>query len=98
MILNLKGTSKNGKNAFYSGAASTIRIALKSFPDGTAPATIEVADGVFAGGKTPKRKLTKEERAALPKLTEAEKIAQAEARLEKRKAKLAKQASAAAGM
>lgn len=89
MTLTLKGLSKNGRAAFYSGAVTPIRLNLATFPNKTAPATIEVPDGTFAAGKAPKVKLTKEERAALPKPTLAEKIAKREAQLAKDKAKLA---------
>lgn len=93
MELTFKSLSKNGKNAFYGGAATVIRIALSAFPDKQAPAVIDVNDGVFAPAKQPKVRETKEERkarlAAQPKPTEAEKIARAEAALAKRKAKLA---------
>lgn len=88
MTLTQKGLSKNGKNAFYSGAATTLRFALSAFPNKTAPTTIEVPDGVFAQVAP---KLTKEERkaarAAKPKATLAEKIAQREAALARLKAK-----------
>ena len=76
MTLTLKTLSKNGKQAYYSGAAQIARFPLGIFPGKTAPQTIEVADGVFAVAavKVPKVKLTKEERAALPKPTFAELI------------------------
>lgn len=90
--LTLKGLNKKGTQAIYSGTPGTVRIGLAAFPGKTAPESIEVADGVFAI-KTPKVKLSKEERAALPKPTEAEKIAKMEARLAKAKAKLASQSA-----
>lgn len=95
MQLTLKGLSKNGKTAFYTGAANTIRVGVAAFTNKTAPQTIDVADGIFAGARQPKAKLTPEERkaarAAAPKLTLAQKI-------EKRRAALAKlEAKAAAG-
>jgi hypothetical protein len=95
MTLSLKGNSKNGKYAIYVGAASPIRVALANFAERQAPATLVVvgeggADLVAA--KQPKPKLSAEERKALrasqPKPTEAERIAKAEERLAKRKAKL----------
>ena len=99
MTLTYKNLSKNGKNAFYAGAAVALRIPLTAFVDKVAPQTIEVAGGVFAPAKQPKAKLTKEERAAQaaqkkaeranqPKPTLAEKIARREAQLAKDKAKL----------
>lgn len=89
MILTLKDLTKNGKSATYSGALFPIRFRLTVFPNRTAPATIEVADGAFAPAREKKAKLTKEERAALPKPTLAEKIARREAALARDKAKLA---------
>lgn len=93
MTLTLKGFSKNGKAAFYSGGALVQRYVVKGFEGGTAPQTIVVPDGVFAAPKQPKVKETKEERkarlAALPKPTLAERIAKREKQLEKDKAKLA---------
>lgn len=93
MQLQFKSLSKNGKQAFYSGAAKPIRFALTAFVDGIAPEVIEVADGTFAAPKPPKVKLTAEERKALraakPKPTLAEVIAQREAKLNKLKAQLA---------
>ncbi len=58
MTLTLKTLSKNGKNAYYVGAAATLRFNLAAFPGKTAPASIEVADGAFAPAKQPKAKLT----------------------------------------
>lgn len=98
MALTLKGLSKNGKQAFYSGAAQVIRIAVGAFPGKTAPQTIPVPDGVFEGPRQPKAKMTAEERKALraakPKPTLAERIAKREAQLAKDKAKLAAGADA----
>ena len=100
MILTLKGLSKNGKNAFYAGAANVLRIALASFPDKTAPEMFEVADGVFAPAKaprTPRAKMTEAEKEAAkqarknaPKPTLAERAAKAKERADK----LAAQAAA----
>jgi hypothetical protein len=90
MILTLKGLNRKNTTAMYAGTTGTVRISLTAFPDKTAPTTIEVADGVFAV-KTPKAakvKLSKAERAALPKPTEAEKVARMETRLAAAKAKL----------
>lgn len=93
MDLTLKGLSKNGKQAFYAGAAQVIRISVGTFPNKIAPQSISVPDGTFEPAKAPKAKETKEERkarlAAMPKPTEAERIAKAEEKLAKRKAKLA---------
>jgi hypothetical protein len=89
MQLTLKGLNAKNTTAIYSGAPGSIRIGLSAFPDRTAPATIDVADGVFAVKPPKPPKLTKEERAALPKPTQAELVARMEARLAKAKAKLA---------
>ena len=91
MTLSLKGLSRNGKRAIYAGAAQSINFSLGLFPGKVAPPYIEVADGTFAEPKVKvaRVKLTKEERAALPKPTLAEKIAKREAQLAKDKAKLA---------
>lgn len=100
MTLTLKGTSKNGKQAIYTGAAQSVRFSVGTFADGNAPQTIEVPDGVFAEPKQPKQQLSAEEKAAQaaarkaeranrPKPTLAEKIAQREAALEKLRQKAA---------
>ena len=89
MTLTYVKTSKNGKRAIYSGAANSLVFPLTAFPGKTAPASIEVVGDVFATKSGPKPKLTKEERAALPKPTLAERIAKREAQLAKDKAKLA---------
>jgi len=93
MNLSFKSLSKNGKNAFYSGAAVAIRIPLSAFPDKQAPASIEVADGAFAPAKEPKVKMTAEERktarANKPKPTLAELAKRAQDRADKLAAKLA---------
>ena len=94
MTLTFKNISRNGKNAFYTGAKTPIRIPLTAFPDKVHPASFDVADGVFAAASTPKAKLTKEERAALPKPTLAEKIAKREAALAALKAKASAQEAA----
>ena len=98
MNLTLKGQSKNGKQAMYGGAKQVLRFPVGVFVGGTAPQSFDVPDGVFEApvAKTPKVKLTPEERkaarAAKPKPTLAEKVAAAEARLAKQKAKLAEAA------
>jgi len=94
MTLTLKGLDKRGRSAIYTGAAIAIRIGVSAFPNKTAAQTIEVADGALAGPKqkaerVARVKLTKEERAALPKPTLAERVARAEARTAALKAKLA---------
>lgn len=90
MTLSLKGLSKNGKVAFYSGALFTQRYVVKGFTGGTAPQSISVPDGTFEGPKQPAVKLSAEERKAAratkPKPTLAEKIASREAALAKLKA------------
>lgn len=90
MKLTLKGLNRKQTTALYSGTPGTVRIGLAAFPNKTAPAEIEVAGGVFAvkAPKAAKVKLSKEERAALPKPTTAEKIAKMEARLVAAKKKL----------
>ena len=99
VTLTLKGHSKNGKTAFYTGAATVIRISLGAFINKQAPTIIEVEPD-FAPVKAPRVKLTAEERAArnaaakaaraaAPKPTLAEKIARREALLARDKAKLA---------
>lgn len=92
MTLTLKTLSKNGKQAYYSGAAQVLRFPLAVFPDKIAPQTLVDFDE-FVPAKAPKVRETKEERkarlAAQPKPTEAERIQKAEANLAKRKAKLA---------
>jgi len=91
MNLTLHGLNRKGTTAIYAGTTGTIRMSLRAFPNKTAPATIEVAEGVFAVKvpRQPKVKLTKEQRAALPKPTAAEKIAKMEARLTAARVKLA---------
>lgn len=99
MILTRKSISKNGKAAYYTGAAQTLRFPLGVFPNKTAPESITVTDDLFAPARQPKVKETKEERkarlAALPKPTLAEKIAKREAALAALKAKAEKEAAAA---
>ena len=99
MILTLTGLNRKNTYAFYAGTPGTVHISLSAFPNKTAPEMIEVADGVFAvkAVKVAKVKLTKEQRAALPKPTAAEQIAKMEQRLAAARAKLAAKAAAAAG-
>lgn len=94
MTITLKTLSKNGKQAYYGGAAQILRFPLGAFPDKTAPTSFEVADGVFAAAKTPKAAQTVEEkaaakaaRAALPKPTIAERAAAARKRADALEAK-----------
>lgn len=95
MTLTFKNISKNGRNAFYTGTATPIRIPLSAFPGKQAPPSFEVSDGVFAPAKEAKVKMTAEERkaanAAKPKPTLAERIAKREQNLARDKAKLAAQ-------
>lgn len=103
MTITLKTLSKNGKQAYYSGAAQILRFPLGAFPNKTAPQTLEVPEGTFAGAKepkTPKAQMTPEQkaaekaaRAAAPKPTLAERIARREQLLEKDRARLAAQAN-----
>lgn len=92
MTLTLKGLSKNGKNAYYTGAANILRFPLAAFINKTAPQIIEI-EGDFAGPKTPAVKLTPEERKALraarPKPTLAELAARAQKRADALAAKVA---------
>ena len=94
MTLTLKGITKNGKTALYTGASHVLRFQVASFVNKTPSPTIEI-EGNLAE-TTAKVKLTPEERkaarAAKPKPTLAEKIAAREAAL----AKLKAQAQAAA--
>lgn len=100
MTLTLKGLDKRGRMAIYTGAAINLRLGVGAFPNKTAPATIEVADGAFAprAEKVARKRLTKEERAALPKPTLAERIAAQEKRLAAAKAKLAAEQGASASL
>jgi hypothetical protein len=94
MNLSLKGLSKNGKRAIYVGAAISIAIGVGAFPSKQAPSTLEVSGLAEKVAKTPRAKMSKEERKALPKPTLAEKIARREAANERDKAKLAAQSAA----
>jgi hypothetical protein len=95
MTLTFKSLSRNGKNAFYSGAATTLRFALSVFPNKSYPQTITVPDDTFASPRAVKVKTTvaerKAARAALPKPTLAERAAKAQKRADELKAKLADQ-------
>ncbi len=100
MTITFKSLNKKSTQAYYSGAAVTLRFPLAAFPGKVPPTSIHFPDDTFAAPKVKaaaKPKLTAEERKALraakPKPTEAERIAQAEARLAKRKAKLAEAAA-----
>ena len=88
MYLELKGLTKNGNAAIYTGAAAQVRISVKAFPGGVPCDLIGISDGCLAEAKVP---MTKEERKAAnankPKPTIAEKIAKEEARLARMKAK-----------
>ena len=91
--LSLKGISgKKTKVAVYTGLNTVVKIGLKAFVGETPLATIDV-DGSFAPAKTPRAKMTPEERKAAqkarPALTQAERVAKMELRLAKEKAKLA---------
>ena len=95
MTLVYVKTSKIGKRAIFSGAALSLAFPLALFVDKTAPATItDLSAFAEKVAKTPKAKLTKEERAALPKPTIAERAKKAQDRADK----LAKQAAAASAM
>jgi len=92
MTLTLKGIDKRGRNAIYTGAAVSLRLAISAFPNKTAPATFSIPEGVFDGPrpKADRKRLTKEERAALPKPTAAELLKKAEDRVAKLREKVAK--------
>ncbi len=91
--LTLKGLSKNGKVALYTGAANVLRIPVGAFGGNEAPATIDVSGVAEKPAKVEKVKLTPEERkaarAAKPKPTLAEKAAAARKRAEALEAKAA---------
>jgi hypothetical protein len=106
MILTYKSSSKNGKQAYYSGAALVQRFVVKGFKGGVAPASFEVVDGVFEEPKVKaeKVKLSAEEkkaaaaerkaaRAAKPKPTLAELAQRAQDRANKLAAKAAAEAA-----
>lgn len=97
MTLILKGLDKRGRNAIYSGAAINLRLGVTAFPNKTAPASIEVAEGVFAikAVKVARTRLTKAERAALPKPTLAEKLAKQEQRVAALRAQVAREGTSA---
>lgn len=84
--LTYKGLNKKGNAAIYSGARTTIRIALANFDAKVAPQTIEVSRP-FVAAAQPKVKMTREERkaawAARPKPTLAERAAAARVRADK---------------
>ena len=98
MTFTLKGLSKNGKQAIYTGATQNLRFPVGAFEGKVAPQTITDLS-VFAAPvvKPPKVKMTPEERkaarAAKPKPTLAEKVAAAQKRAAALQAKL--EASAA---
>ena len=89
MELTLKGLNRKGTQALYAGAFATISIKLANFADKTAPQTLLIDDAVLVKPvREAKVKLTKEQRAALPKPTLAERVARAEKRAAELKAKL----------
>lgn len=96
MTLNYKGLNRRGTQAIYTGLRTAVRFPLAAFENKQAPQTIEV-EGTFAAPRTPRAKMTLEERkaarAAAPKLTLAEKAVRAEKRAAALRAKLAAQPS-----
>lgn len=78
--------SKSGTYAIYAGLRAKVRIPVTVFPE-SKPVDSFTANGEFAGARTRKPAMTKEERAAYraaqPKLTLAQKIAKQEAKLDK---------------
>lgn len=107
MQLTLKGTNKKNTAAIYAGSVRAIRFPLAAFANGVAPTTLQIdGDALLAqkekAVREKKVKLTKEERAALPKPTLAERIAKRDAEIA-RKAEMnerdkAKLATATGGM
>ena len=95
MTLTFKSLSKNGKNAFYSGAANVLRFPIAAFVNKQHPTTIEIVGegGDLAPAKQPKAQMTAEERkaarAARPKPTIAEQAKRAQERADKLAAKAA---------
>ena len=89
MELTLKGINRKNTQALYQGGRAVIRVALVNFADKTAPQTLLIDDAVLVKPvREAKVKLTKEQRAALPKPTLAERVARAEKRAAALKAKL----------
>lgn len=86
--LTFKNLNKKGTQAIYTGGRTTQRFAVANFPDKVPPPTLDVSGILGPVEKVAKVKLTKEERAALPKPTAAEALEQFNARAEKRRAKL----------
>jgi len=97
ITLKLKGLSKSGKYALYSGLRTVARLSVTDFPD-SKPVDTFTVEGDFAGPRVPKAKLSKEERAELrknaPKPTLAEKAAKLEAKLAKLREQVAAEANA----
>ncbi len=93
MTLTFKSLDKRGRNAIYVGAAVSLRFPIGAFPGKEAPPSLDVSGLAEKVTKTPRVKMTAEERkaarAAQPKLTLAEKVAKQEKRLSDAKAKLA---------
>ncbi len=91
--------SKNIVMFTLSGRKNTIQLPKTLFAEGLEPGFSFEITGVFAEPKAPaapRKRLSKEERAALPKPTLAERAAAAEKRAAKLKAKLAEQQAAPA--
>lgn len=88
--LQLKGLSKSGKYALYSGLRTVSRLSVTNFPDPENPPQTLEMQGDLAG---PRVKMTPEERKAAranaPKPTLAERIAASEKKLAKMREKLA---------
>lgn len=94
--LTFKGLNRKGNVAIYSGLKTSVRIALASFADKTAPQELTI-DGPFTEGAAQKVKMTAEERkaarAAKPKPTLAERAAAAQKRADALAAKVAAEAA-----
>jgi len=97
--LKLKGTLKTGQGVYQvDGVTGTVTIGPQLLADGAKfPGTITVDGLTIAEPKAKPAKLTKEERAAKrANMTEAEKLAEQEARLKKQADNLAKRKAALA--
>ena len=78
--LTFKQLNKKGTAAIYSGLRVALRIPIGAFVDKDPLPSFSDFSG-FAGPKVAKVKLSKEERAALPKPTLAERLKQSEAKM-----------------
>jgi hypothetical protein len=94
--------SRKSRSVFYTavGYLGSVKFSKSFFVDKTGPESLELTNDAFVEARQPKVKLSKEERKALRlaqpkvKLTLEEKLARAEARTAKLRAKLATDAAA----